>query len=138
MYIMLLNVFLTKLLKILEIHRKKSDSSTRCSSRAQMSESQDLVLYHALLSSFSQKVVLALESLNLGYESRFVNLGIGEQLEPWYLDLNPKGEVPTLKDGDVVLTDSADIIQYLNDTYDTRSKFYSGKTGINSHGVQPQ
>jgi len=85
-----------------------------------MSESQDLVLYHAPPSSFSQQVVLALESLNLKYESRFVNLAAGEQLEPWYLDLNPKGEVPTLRDGDIVLTDSADIIEYLNDTYDTR------------------
>lgn len=88
----------------------------------QMSESQELVLYHSLLSSYSQKTVLALDSLSLKYESRFVNLGAAEQLEPWYLDLNPKGEVPTLRDGDVVLTDSADIIQYLNDTYDTRSK----------------
>lgn len=87
-----------------------------------MSESQDMLLYHALPSSFSQKVVLALNYLNLKYESRLVNLFEGEQLEPWFLDLNPKGEVPTLQDGAVTLTDSADIIQYLNDTYDTRSE----------------
>ena len=102
------------------------------SARPQMSESQDIILYHALPSSFSQKVVLALNYLNLKYESRLVNLFNCEQLEPWFLDLNPKGEVPTLKDGDVVLTDSADIIQYLNDTYDIRSKFY--KPFLGSHG----
>ncbi|XP_003745766.1 ganglioside-induced differentiation-associated protein 1 [Galendromus occidentalis] len=85
-----------------------------------MSSSRGLILYHALPSSYSQKVVLALKYLNLTYESRLVNLFDGEQLEPWFLDLNPKGEVPTLKDGDLVLTDSADIIQHLNDRYDTR------------------
>ena len=88
-----------------------------------MSESQGLTLYHALPSSFSQKVVLALNYLNLKYESRLVNLFDGEQLEPWFLDLNPKGEVPTLQDGEVTIADSADILQYLNDKYDSRREF---------------
>lgn len=85
-----------------------------------MSEPSPLILYHATASSFSQKAVLALNYLNLKFDSRQVELFKGDQLEPWFLDINPKGEVPTLVDGDVTLCDSADILQYVNDTYDTR------------------
>lgn len=85
-------------------------------------DTQEMILYHTKASSFSQKVVIALKYLNLKYEEKIVNLFECEHLEEWFLDINPKGEVPALKDGDVKLADSADILQYLNDTYDTRRK----------------
>jgi len=86
-----------------------------------MSESnENLILYGTAVSSYTQKVLLALNCLNLKFDIHVINLFAGEQLETWYLDLNPKGEVPCLKDGETILTDSADILQYLNDTYDTR------------------
>jgi len=86
-----------------------------------MSESsENLMLYFTPASSYSQKVLIALNYLNLKHDLHIINLFGGEQMETWYLDLNPKGEVPCLKDGETILTDSADILQYLNDTYDTR------------------
>jgi len=87
---------------------------------SRVSESAELTLYYTPSSFYSQKIVMALEYLNLKYEKKHINIFAGEQLEPWYLDINPKGEVPVLKDGEVLLADSADILQYLNDTYDTR------------------
>jgi glutathione S-transferase len=53
------------------------------------------------------------------------------QTAPGYLALNPLGVVPTLVDGDVVVTESAAILLYLSDRYresrlapDDRTQFY--------------
>ena len=38
-----------------------------------------------------------------------------EHLEPAYLDVNPQGLVPALVDGDLVLTQTMAIIEYLEE-----------------------
>jgi tetrachloro-p-hydroquinone reductive dehalogenase len=73
-----------------------------------------LVLYHYPMSLCSQKVRLCLAELGLSYEPRSVDIGFGvENFEPWYVRLNPAGVVPTLCDGERIVTNSARILRYL-------------------------
>ena len=52
-----------------------------------------LELYHALISTCSQKVRLALAEKKRGWINRLITLGAGEQLSPEYLKINPNGVV---------------------------------------------
>jgi tetrachlorohydroquinone reductive dehalogenase len=73
-----------------------------------------LVLYHYPMSLCSMKVRLCLAELALPYEARIVDIGFGlENFEPWYVRLNPAGVVPTLCDGQRIVTNSARILHYL-------------------------
>ncbi len=65
----------------------------------------------------SQRVLWALEELGADYDYIPVNLLKGEGQQPEYLALNPAGKVPTLVDGDLILTESAAICTYLGDLY---------------------
>jgi tetrachloro-p-hydroquinone reductive dehalogenase len=73
-----------------------------------------LVLYHYPMSICSMKARLCLAELGLAYEGRVVDIGFGlENFEPWYVRLNPAGVVPTLCDGQRIVTNSATILHYL-------------------------
>ncbi|KAF2899502.1 hypothetical protein ILUMI_06674 [Ignelater luminosus] len=62
-------------------------------------------------------VLMALHEKNLPFETRFINLQTREQYEPWYLKINPRGEVPVLQDTGKIIPDSARIIDYLEDNF---------------------
>ena len=71
-----------------------------------------LTLYNFDLSVCSMKTRLALEEKGLPWENRQVDiLRAHEQLEPWYIRLNERAVVPTLMDGEEIVTDSARIIR---------------------------
>lgn len=76
-----------------------------------------ITLYHHPLSVCSMKVRLALEEKGLAWSGRVIDIvKEQEQLEPWYLKLNPKGVIPTLEyrnSTTKVLTDSAHIIRFI-------------------------
>jgi len=77
------------------------------------------VLYAFPGSLCSQKVRLALSEKQVSYEKRFVDIELRLQnYEPWYLRLNPRGVVPTLVHGDRVVTDSARILRYIDETFE--------------------
>lgn len=76
-----------------------------------------LTLYHFNNSVCSQKVRLALAEKGLDWDERFVDLVKLEQYEPGYVQLNPKGVVPTLvHDGQAVI-ESTLICEYLDDAF---------------------
>lgn len=78
----------------------------------------DVTLYHALPSLCSQKVRLALAEKGVDYDARLVDIGPSmENYEPWYVRLNPRAVVPTLRHGDRVVTDSARIVRYIDATF---------------------
>ena len=74
-------------------------------------------LYHAPISTCSQKVRLVLAEKGLDYESEFLDLQNGDQFRPEYLSMNPGGVVPTLVDDGNVLIESSLINEYLEDAY---------------------
>jgi maleylacetoacetate isomerase len=71
-------------------------------------------LYSFFNSSTSFRVRIALALKNLPYEYAGINLRSGEQGKEAYRDLSPAGIVPVLVDGDVTLTQSLAIIDYLD------------------------
>lgn len=59
----------------------------------------------------------ALEEAGVAYDLKVVDIMKGEQKSPELVAKNPMGKVPTLVDGDVVITENAAISLYLADRY---------------------
>ena len=78
-----------------------------------------LTLYHNDMSVCAQKVRLCLAEKGLPYDAKHFNLRAGDQQQPFYLKLNPKGVVPTLVHDDVVVTESVVINEYIDDAFPT-------------------
>lgn len=74
-------------------------------------------LYWGSGSPFAWRVMLTLEVKKLAYESKLLEFSKGEHKSPAYLQLNPRGKVPTLKDGDFVIYESLAIMSYLDRKY---------------------
>ena len=81
--------------------------------------STSLILYSYWRSSAAYRVRIALNLKGLDYEVRPVHLvnNGGEQHADDYRSLNPQALLPTLVDGNVVLTQSLAIIEYLEETW---------------------
>ena len=67
-----------------------------------------------------QKVIWALEELNLSYDHVPLGGSFGGLDDPAYRAMNPNGKVPTLRDGDLVVWESHAIIRYLAGAYSAR------------------
>lgn len=65
-------------------------------------------------SPYAWRVLLTLEAKKIPYVSRLLEFSQNEHQTPDYLALNPRGKVPTLKDGDYVLSESVAIMAYLD------------------------
>ena len=59
----------------------------------------------------------ALEEAGQPYELKVVDITKGAQKRPEFVAINPMGKLPTLVDGDVVVTEAAAICLYLADRY---------------------
>ena len=70
-------------------------------------------LYVNLLSPNVRRVRLTAAVLGIQLEETKLDLAKNEQRSPEYLAINPNGAVPTLVDGDCILTESRAIMQYL-------------------------
>jgi glutathione S-transferase len=70
-------------------------------------------LYQHPSSTNARRARLTAAVLGIPLDEVLVDLGKGEHKRPEYLALNPNGAVPTLVDGDFVLTESRAIMQYL-------------------------
>ena len=80
---------------------------------------KDLLLYNIPPSLCSQKVRLALVEKGVAFKNRWVDIGpTAENYQPWYVKLNPKCVVPTLVDGDKVITDSFVIMRYVAEHFE--------------------
>ena len=84
-----------------------------------------LHLFHAGVSNCSMRVRLTLEEKKLPWTSHHVDLFKKENLTAEYFGINPKGLVPVLVDDGVVITESDDIIDHLD------QKFPMFKTALN-------
>jgi glutathione S-transferase len=64
-------------------------------------------------SPYAWRVLLALELKGIAYVSRLRQLSTGELGAPDYLAMNPRGKVPTVRDGEYVVYESLAILAYL-------------------------
>lgn len=76
-------------------------------------------LYTFFQSGSAYRIRIALALKNIDYEPVYVVGGRGstDLKQPEYLKLNPSAVVPTVIDGDAVLTQTMAIIEYLDETY---------------------
>jgi glutathione S-transferase len=79
-------------------------------------------------------VLLTLEVKQLPYQSKLLTFSKREHKSPEYLALNPRGKVPTLKDGDFILYESLAIMAYLDIEYPERPLFGSTPQEIGTIG----
>jgi glutathione S-transferase len=75
----------------------------------------DFVLHNAPQSTCSQRVRYVLHAKGQAFEEHKLDLFKGDQLRPEYLAINPNGVVPALLHQGRAVTDSAVIMEYLED-----------------------
>ena len=73
-------------------------------------------LFHWEPVSHSARVLICLHEIGIEFASRYVDLLEFEQFSDDFLKMNPLGQVPVLRDGDTVLTESSLINEYLAET----------------------
>ena len=76
-----------------------------------------LKLYHAEPIANSLKSLIPLKEKGLAFESRYVDLHKFEQHEPWFVAINPEGQVPVLDHDGIIITHSSVINEYLEDAF---------------------
>ncbi len=88
-----------------------------------MPQSANMILYSYWRSSASYRVRMALNLKGLDYEIRPVHLvrDGGEQYAEDYTALNPQQLVPTLVDGETVITQSMAMLEYLEERHPERA-----------------
>ena len=79
---------------------------------------EKLVVYDHMESVCCQKVRLVLQEKDIEYESRVVALEAGEQLDPKFLAINPRGVVPVIVHRGRTITESTIIMEYLDAAFD--------------------
>ncbi|KAF1813791.1 glutathione-S-transferas-like protein omega 1 [Eremomyces bilateralis CBS 781.70] len=87
------------------------------------SETPKITLYTNHLCPFAHRAHTTLEELGLPYEQVIIDLQVPR--EPWYLEVNPRGLVPSLKYESskipsTILTESATVSQFLVDAHPSR------------------
>jgi glutathione S-transferase len=82
-----------------------------------------LELYWGSGSPYSWRALLALEYKQLPYVSHRVEFAKQEHKSPQMLQMNPRGRVPVLKDGDYVCFESLAVLLYLDRKYPERPLF---------------
>jgi glutathione S-transferase len=73
-----------------------------------------LVLFWGSGSNPSRRVQLALALKGIPYESKLMSFSAGDLRTPEFRALNPRGKVPTIRDGTYALSESLAILEYLD------------------------
>lgn len=76
-------------------------------------------LYYHPISTTSRPIMLFAAESRIPLEMQVVDLFTGEHVKPPYAKLNPNKLIPTLEDGDFVLTENSAILKYLADKIDS-------------------
>ncbi|KAH8019070.1 hypothetical protein HPB51_016435 [Rhipicephalus microplus] len=62
-------------------------------------------------------MLLVLYTRGISFMPRVMDVPNGEQMEPWFLDMSPLGELPVLKHGDSVFTDVHQMMVYIDQVF---------------------
>jgi glutathione S-transferase len=76
-----------------------------------------LKLYHAEPAANSLKALITIKEKGLEFESVYVDLHKFEQHEPWFVAINPEGQVPVLDHDGHIITHTTVIGEYLEDAF---------------------
>jgi glutathione S-transferase len=90
---------------------------TLTSTDAEVQALDGLHLYHAQVSNSSMRVRLLLEEKGLAWTSHLLDATRQDNLTDAYLRINPTSLIPALVDTGVVVTESSDILYYLEERF---------------------
>lgn len=76
-----------------------------------------LALYHAEPASNSLKVLICLKEKGVEFVSHLMDIQAFQQHEPWFLKINPDGQVPVLLHDGETITESTVINEYLDEVF---------------------
>lgn len=79
------------------------------------------IVIYGSIGSRASRCLWAAEETGVDYEWTSISTLDGSSRSPAYLAINPSGKIPALRDGDVVMTESMAINQYLAEFYGTGS-----------------
>jgi glutathione S-transferase len=89
-----------------------------------------LTFYYGAGSPYAWRVWFALEHKAIPYERKVLSFSDGDARKPEFLALNPRGKVPVVVDGGLVLYESAAILEYLDDAYlESGKRLFPGGAG---------
>lgn len=74
-------------------------------------------LYWGSGSAWCWRLQIVLEEKGVDYESHLISFSKGEHKLPQITSVNPRGQVPTFVDGDIVVNESGAACQYVDDAY---------------------
>lgn len=90
--------------------------------------------YYGSGSPFAWRVWLALEYKSLPYEFKSMSFSDGSLNTPEYLEINPRGKVPSIVDDGFSLYESAAIVEYLDEQFpDSGSPLFPGSSKNRAH-----
>ena len=82
-------------------------------------------LYDFELSGNCYKVRLLMDILGVPYERTALDFYPGrEHKSPWFLKINPLGQIPVIDDNGFILRDAQAILVYLASSYDSSNQWY--------------
>ena len=90
---------------------------TRTSTEPEIQALRGLHLFHAKLSNSSMRVRLLLEEKGLTWTSHVLDATRQDNLSDSYLRINPTSLIPSLVHDGVVVTESSDILYYLEEHF---------------------
>ena len=76
-----------------------------------------MLTLHAAKNTVAVASHIALEESGQPYDVRWLNFEDGDQTKPDYLDINPKGRVPALITGPVIITETPAILEFIAETH---------------------
>ncbi|XP_055603351.1 ganglioside-induced differentiation-associated protein 1 [Uranotaenia lowii] len=76
-----------------------------------------LVLYCNQYSYYCQKVIWALNVKEIKFIKYEVDVANDEHFSEWFLELNPRGELPVLQNGSLIVPGSIRILEYLDKNF---------------------
>ncbi len=76
-----------------------------------------LTLYHWEPNANSGKPMLTLAEKGVKYESHYLDLLKFDQHQPEYLRINPDGTIPAMVHGDLMLTESTPMMEYIDEAF---------------------
>ncbi len=83
-----------------------------------------IVIYGLKMSAPCRTVAITCDLLGIPYEWKITDLFKGETMTEEYLKMNPQHTIPTIKDGDFVLSESRAIACYLANAYEKGDSVY--------------
>lgn len=88
-----------------------------------------LVIYGDLMSQPTRAVVLLCKLAGIPYQFQLIRILKGDHKKPEYLNINPDGRIPAIKDGDFTLSESHAIMSYLCQSRRVADHWYPSDIG---------